>query len=201
MSTQTLTESGEWRDGRAAPKLIAENLRKLPSEIVGTDVDYPDKAHEVDAPHVVKSIVKDFGKKMSADPKDDTPEKIAKRLWAPGPGERAPVRQWFVDVVKMRVISTLINRAIDEYNAGFEPDVAPCHLWFPVNNANEYMLRRGNPPPRKERPRHLRDIDLTVDITDPPRSVVEELKKRGVELDIKKTLKEIDDGRRLIHLV
>lgn len=201
MATQTLTESGEWVEGAAAPRLLPDNLRSLPSELVTRDADDPDKAHEIDAPHVVSTIVKDFAKAHGNAPKDDTAEKVAKKLWAPGPGERAPVRQWFVDVAKMRVIAALVNKMVADFSAGLDVDMTPCHLWFEEDNVNAYFLRSGNPPPRKERPRFLRDIDLTVDVTNPPRSIVELLAAKGIDLDIRKKLKEIEDGRRLIHLV
>lgn len=183
MARRTLAESGEWRDGKAAPQLVRQDLRRLPADLVTKDVDDPDKAHEIDAPHVVSAIIKDFIKANAPSDKPETADGAAKKLWAPGPGERAPVRQWFVDVVKLRVISSMVNRAVEEFAAGIVPDLAPCHLWFPVDNANEYLLRRGNPPPRKDRPRHLRDIDLVVDVMNPPRSIVDELRRRGVELD------------------
>jgi hypothetical protein len=194
---RTLTESGEWRDGAATPRLLPDDLRKLPGELVTKDVDDEAKAHELDAPHVVRGIVKDFAKAQEA-PKDDTPQKVAKKLWAPGPGERAPVRQWFVDVVKMRVIATLVNRAVDDFNAGIDPDISVKHLWFETNNVNAYELRKGNPPPRKERPRHLRDIDLVVDIQDPPKSMVDLLAAKNISLDVKTALREAD--RRVITL-
>lgn len=196
---RTLTESGEWRDGAATPRLLREELRKLPAELVATDVDDPDKAHDLDAPHVISGIVKDFAKAQEP-PKDDTAEKVAKKLWAPGPGEHAPVRQWFVDVAKMRVLATRVRQFVAQYERGRDPDISPCHLWFPVNNVNEYYIRPGNPPPRSQRPRHIKDIDLIVDVMSPPRSIVAELAKRGIDLDIQRMMREIDDGRRLVTL-
>lgn len=197
MAKQALTEAGEWREGAAAPRLLPEELRKLPGELVTRDVDDENKAHDLDAPHVISNIVKDFAKAQEPE-KDDTPQKVAKKLWAPGPGERAPVRQWFVDVAKMRVIAALINKASSEYARGLDPDLTPCHLWFETNNVNDYSLRMGNPPPRCDRPRHLKDIDLVVDVTSPPRSIVELLRAKGIDLNIQKAMKRIDEERRIV---
>ncbi len=197
MSKQVRSESGEWRDGAAAPKLLPEPLRKLPGELVTGDADDEHKVHELDAPHIVSSLVKDFGKSLEPE-KVDTAQKLAKKLWAPGPGERAPVTQWFVDVAKMRVIASLVNRAVDQFSAGLEPDMSVKHLWFPTTNVNEYELRSGNPPARKARPRYLWDIDLVVDVLNPPRTIVEELKKRGIDLDIQKALRQAREGDSVI---
>lgn len=195
----TLTESGEWRDGAAAPRLLPENLRKLPGELVGADVDDPDKAHELDAPHVVKALVKDFAKAQQ-EPRDDTAQKVTKKLWAPGPGERAPVRQWFVDVAKMRVIASLVNRALGQFNAGVAPDLSVKHLWFPNENVNEYELRAGNPPSRRDRPHYLRDIDLVVDVLEPPKSICDLLRSKGIEIDVRKALKQAEEAQHVLTL-
>ena len=200
MAVKVLNSKGEWEDRAASVELLPDNLRSLPAEIVGKDVDDPDKAHVLDAQHVVNTIAKDYGKSIDDKPSDNTTEKVAKKLWAPGPGERAPVRQWFVDVAKMRVIARLITKAVGEHAAGFEPNIDPCHLWFEEDNVNNYFLRMGNPPPRKERPRFLRDIDLTVDITNPPRSIVDLLKAKGIDLDFQKAIREYDNGNRLVQL-
>ena len=196
MTRRVLTESGEWRDGPASPKLLSDELRKLPGELVGNDVDDPDKAHELDAPHVVSTIVTDFAKAQN--PEKDDAKTVVKKLWAPGPGERAPVRQWFVDVTKMRVIATLVRTWLGQFQRGHEPDLTPCHLWFEADNVNAYTLRMGNPPARKDRPRHLRDIDLTVDVMNPPRSMMTEFAKRGVSFDPVQMLQDARNEGRLV---
>lgn len=196
---QTLTEQGEWREGAAAPRMLPDELRKLPGELVTRDVDDPDKAHDSDAPHVVRSIVRDFAKAQAPEP--ETQDKAVKKLWAPGPGERAPVRQWFVDVAKMRVIAALVNRAVDDFGAGLDADLSIKHLWFATDNVNDYTLRSGNPPARRDRPKHLRDIDLVVDVIDPPKSIVELLRAKGIDIDIRQALKRAQEGSRLVHLV
>jgi hypothetical protein len=199
VSKQTLTESGEWREGAASVQLLPDTLRKLPGELVTKDVDDPDKAHEIDAPHVVSNIVKDFAK-AQAPVEADTTEKVAKKLYAPGPGERGPVLQWYVDVTKMRVIAALVSKAMSEYHRGLDPDLTPCHLWFETNNVNEYVLRMGSPPPRSQRPKHLRDIDLVVDVRSPPRSIVELLAAKGIDIDIESAKRRADRERQLVTL-
>lgn len=201
MSRKTL-KGGKWVEGTASPKLLPQNLRTLPGELVATDTDDPDKAHELDAPHIVSSLTKDFCRKHAEPPRKTFRDKT-KTLRAPGPGERGPVVQWYVDVTKMRVIKTLVDKALDEVAAGKDPDLrTPFHLWFPVNNVNEYELRRGVPPSNKHRPKHMRNIDLRVDVMDPPKSMLSELQRRGInlELDFVERLKRAKEGNRVVTL-
>lgn len=199
MAKQVLTESG-WRDGAASPKLLPAELRALPGELVGSDTDDPNKAHELDAPHVRRVIVKDFVKEQTKAPEPETASSVTKKLWAPGPGERAPVRQWFVDVARMRVIKALVNTWAAQFARGGTPDLTPCHLWFPTDNVNEYVLRMGNPPSRKDRPKYLRDIDLVIDVMAPPASMMAEFAKRGVSFDPAKILEQTREESRLVRL-
>lgn len=202
MAKQVLTEAGEWREGSASPRQLPEELRSLPGELVTKDADDPDKAHDLDAPHVVRQIVGDFVKANAPEePKPKTAKEELKKLWAPGPGESAPVRQWFVDVAKMRVIATLVRVAVARFQAGGDPDLTPCHLWFNSNNVNDYCLRMGNPPSNRDRPKFLRDIDLVIDVMKPPRSIMEEFKKRGVDFDPVKLVEQTRQETRLVHLV
>lgn len=179
---------------KAGPKLLAPQLRRLPSELVTNDVDDEAKVHELDAPHVLKGLVKDYGKKVTE------PDKTRPKLFAPGPGERAAVTQWFVDVAKMRVLSALVNRAVDDHNAGRPVDLGVKHLWFPENNVNHYHLRKGNPPPNRRRPKHMREIDLVIDICEPPRSVIKLLREQGISLDVHAALKQANESGRLVSL-
>ena len=158
---RTLTESGEWREGAAAPKLLRDDLRKLPSDLIAMDIDDPDKAHELDAPHVVAGVIRDFDAKMKAEEAPEqapkTPRQAAAKIKAPGPGERGPVVQLYVDVARMRVLQALINEACAKYEAGLSFDLGVKHLWFPdANNVNEYSLREGPAPLKRLRPKHLR---------------------------------------------
>jgi hypothetical protein len=183
--------NGIWQPGTAKPELLPPHLRGLPGNLVSKDLDDPDKAHDLDAPHVINSIVRDAEKAQNPEPeKIDTAPKVAKKLKAPGPGERAPVLQWYVDVAKMRVIHSLIGSAVDACAAGRPYDISVKHLWFPTTNVNEYFLRDGNPPSNKERPKHMRGIDLVVDVLEPPRSIVKALKEHGITLDVMKAIKE-----------
>ena len=191
MSKRTLTESGEWRDGAAAPRLLPEPLRKLPAEFVTTDVDDPDKAHELDAPHVVSGVIKDYAYKDAGEREEKTPRWASKKLRAPGPGERAPVTQWYVDVARMRVLATLVGRACAQFEVGLPADLDVKHLWFPdPRNSNEYELRSGAAPTKRERPKYLREMELDVDVCNPPRKVLSLLKEMGVDFDTVKIFEE-----------
>jgi hypothetical protein len=202
VSAKRLTESG-WVEGKAGPQLIQENLRKLPGELVTKDVDDEAKAHELDAPHVVSTIIKDFGKTLDPS-RPEKPHEAAQKMWAPGPGERGPVTQWFVDVTRMRVLIQRVYSAIDRCATGLEPDLTVCHLRFPdPNNVNEYALKPGPKPHKRLLGRHERELDLEIDVDNPPKRMVALLKSRGVDFDPKKTLREAFEGMeapRLVHL-
>lgn len=197
---QVLGKDGQWVDGGAAPRLLPEHLRVLPGDVVATDIDDPDRAHELDAPHIVRSLKKEHEKQ--AEPEKKTAKGELGKLRAPGVGERAPVTQWFVDVAKMRVIKVLVDKAMGEVARGLSPNIeSQFYLWFPANNVNRYELRKGAPPLDRERPRWMRGIDLRVDMLSPPKSIVRELKARGVDLevDLKERLK-IAEWRRNVLL-
>lgn len=198
-----------WTPGKAAPKLLPEHMRRLPGELVAGDIDDEARVHELDAPHVFRSIVKDFGKTVDApSAKPDTPSDAAKKLWAPGPGERGPVTQWFVDVARMRVLIQRTYTALDRLAAGLEPDLSLCHLRFPdARNVNEYVMAPGPQPHKRMLGKHERELELEVDIMRPPRKVVAMLKERGVTFDPVKALhdateeaKRIEEGSRLVVL-
>jgi len=173
---------GKWAEGKASPELLPAHLRRLPGELVTKEDESPEQIHELDPPHIARSLTREFCEREGDEGKE-TADSAIKKLRAPGPGEKAPVTQWYVDVVRMRVISTLVNKAVDEIAAGLDPDIeSPFHLWFPENNANHYELRKGPAPGNRHRPKHAKHIDLDVRLLEIPRSMQELLKAKGFDL-------------------
>ena len=177
-----LGEDVEWREGRAGAEKLPAPLAALPGEIVTKDSSDPDRAHELDPPHVVEAYEYEYQK---AEREDATPKKLdgaalAAQMQAPI-GEVVPCTQVRVDWVRWRVARPLLDRWVDALDRGENPDLdSPWHVWFPHNNVNEYELRKGLAPRSKDRPRHLRHVRLRVDPFRPPRSVRDLFELHGI---------------------
>lgn len=174
---------GLWVPGKAAPKLLPEHMRGLPSEITTTEEAEADKVHELDPPHVVRSIVKDHARAELRDLAGEGPrpglEELAELADAPV-GEIVPLDQERIDVARMKAAYALLGTLAEQAEQGLKPDLdARWHLWFPTNNVNHRSLRPGNAPPDSERPQHLRGYQLWVDPFCWPRSVTDRLEKFG----------------------
>lgn len=184
---QVRKEDGTWVEGKSSPVLLREDLRKLPGELVTIkEIGHEDKVHPSDAPHIVGALTEEYEARANAELAGETPsaEKKIKKLKCAQPGEVVPLSQWEIDVVKIRVIAAMINSALAAASKGAAPELTVKHLWFPEDNVNHYHLRNGNPPAAQERPRHMRRMKLEVDVFNPPQSVVDVLKRQGVDLDL-----------------
>lgn len=162
--------NGQWVEGRASPELLREDLRKLPGEHVTKEIEDGDKIHAEDAPHVVGSILEDKAKEERNEGKALTvPEAIKSLPKLPPPGVVAPVAgQWWIDIVRTKVLSACLKRFADEYERGIDSDLSVKHLWWPKNNINAYQLRAGNPPSNRDRPKWLRNKRIEIDILNIP---------------------------------
>ena len=181
---RVMKEDGTWHEGSASPKLLKENLRNLPGEIV-TEEDADDsKAHELDPQHVVDAIAYEHGKAQRQEGqknKTTEDEVLYERFGAPL-GEKVPLTQPKIDYVRMRIIRTIIaNYAMDLQN-GVLPDTDHLyHVWFPENNVNNYALKHGKEPANLKRPPHLKNFKLTVDIHEWPKSIEDALEAKGID--------------------
>lgn len=146
---------------------IREDLRRLPSEYVTTDVDDPGKVHALDPGHVRDTIAEE---RFAEDQASKDPAAPAAPPWR-------PVRQDLVDLIGLSATKQLLITASGELESGRPTGLRVYHLWFPKNDIRVYALRRGNPPPDSERPAHLRGIDLVVDPCVLKPRVLETIKK------------------------
>jgi hypothetical protein len=156
-------------------KNLPEHLKGLPENLIGTDMADPDKVDEHDAPHIVGELIEQHAKTEK-----DKARVPYKKLKCAQIGEVVPLSQWEIDVVRMRVISSTVNKLLNEAKTGQDPDMSVNHLWFPEDNVNHYALRTGNPPSDRDRPKHLRGYRIEIDITSIPesvRDVIEEQKR------------------------
>lgn len=184
-------KTGKWREGQAQPRLEPEHIRSKPGEIVTKEIEEGDKIHEEDPPHVMESIVEDWKAQDKPKPKMD-PGRMAtlmklSLLHADRRTRLADLsenrRQIEIDIVRMRVLFTLIDTLNKQCDAGEVPDIGVRHLWFPTGNLGRYELRAGPAPRRALRPKVLRDMKLEIDLESPPQGGMDLLEEAGVYVD------------------
>ena len=208
------TKTGEWKEGKASPRLLPENLRSLPADKVTNDEDDETKAHELDPDHVVESIRDNHKQQVLADkipqayrdPQKIKAEEIKAKLheyleFIP-PGIAATLNQKRIDGVRFRIMSALVNRAYDEHRRGAKSFPTLFHVWFPHNNIAEYELRAGPPPSRSILPERMKNMDLVIDLENWPRRIVDALEYAGFEMPKRPINQEMEradagDGHRV----
>jgi len=204
---KVLKEDGTWAKGKATPKLLREDLRVLPSELVisnDMDIEDADKIHELDPPHIVAALTYEHQKKLAG--VDDEAPALDTSDLPGGPlaqiGQRKTLSQREVDWVRVRLLKVLIDNAIAASDSGTEPDMSVRHVWFPENEVNIYELREGNPPPACERPRHLKSLDLWIDPQRPSGGMRDLTCEVGVDLDwdVRGTWDELYRNRHKIEI-
>lgn len=180
-------QDGTWKEGKAAPRQDPEHMRKLPGELVTTNPADPDKIHELDAPHVVSQLTEDF-----VNANADKPNQRLMPRWFEDvePGVRGvTLNQERIDIVRFRVIRARIDGAIALLQQGGSTDLSVKHLWFPHNDISVYELREGPAPQSNgERPKHLCNFSLEVDLFSWPQRVLDALKEAGQEVPDPKKL-------------
>ena len=201
-------KTGKFVPGHVKPWLPPEHMRVLPSALITKDPSNADSVHELDAPHVVDDLIdiyqeRQHGKDPLAERKlgpvaaVDVPIEAEPANTIPRT-EVVPVNQERVDIVRMRVMSALVQQGIWDVENGMPWVPTIQHLWFPADNVNEYELKPGAGPPRQERPRHLRDIDLELDFFSWPKSAAAKANAAGRELpDFKKMYAHIEAKARI----
>lgn len=173
-------QDGTWQNGKASPKLLKENLRRLPSELVTEEIDEGDKIHELDPPHVVEDI-KETWKEDQLSPKSESLQDSLKKIHLP-PGYK--LNPLAVDIIRMRIIRALIETALGKLkkNPAFDPGAyfsEHQYVWFLEDDYRKRELRQGNPPPDGDRPKHLRGYDLHINILEWPQRIVDILRENG----------------------
>lgn len=196
---RTRAEDGTWRDGKASPKLLREDLRVLPGETVTHEWQDGDRIHEEDPDYVAQTILED---RQIAQDKQEAGfsgldhegqlADMAKQIDDAPIVEAVPINQKRVDAARFRAIANLTLSAEGLAKKG-EPYLHLMevqHLWFPGDDVNKYELRPGNPPADSERPDHLYAIDLVVDPLHWPRRMVDIAHLNGYEPPTEKDFDE-----------
>lgn len=166
-----------WREGRAGPELLREDLRKLPGELVTKEIADGDKIHDLDDPHIVESIKQDWCEAQVGYTNPLLKEAEPLGAAAIKRTEHLTLNQSRVDEVRLRVMRAWAQTNIEWIEAGKTPDLRVRHVWFPKNDVNQYSLRRGNPPSDTDRPKHMRGLRLEIDLESRklPETIVERL--------------------------
>lgn len=181
-------EDGTWEEGKASPKLLREDLRELPGELVvknDLDIQEEDKIHELDPPHIVEALTYEYQQKIAKDGKEDP--KLDTCNLPGGPlaqiGESKKLNQREIDWVRLRLLKVRIDKALQAVENGHEPNMEVFHVWFPQDEVNIYEIRPGNPPSDTDRPPHLKGFHLWIDPKHPSESMRDLTKEVGVDLD------------------
>ncbi len=135
------------------------------------ELENPDAPHPYDPPHILSAFEDDkIAREEGLKPPPD--EKFADPL--PHEGYRPPLTQFTVDCIKMRAFKVAADRGRRDLARG-KPlgDYAKVqHLWFPEPYADNYEARQGNPPPDSARPKHMRGLDIVLDLFNAERVVM-----------------------------
>lgn len=153
-------QSGNWNEGKAAPKLLPDELRALPSDYVTSDIEDTNRVHELDPEHVRLSLVDDridAETRPTAEPEQNLPSLPRNIEWVPCTQEN-------IDLIRLRVTKILVDANYHKVSWGEPPDNRIRHVWFHENDINgTYELRMGNAPPSGQRPKHLKWKHLEID--------------------------------------
>lgn len=97
-----------------------------------------------------------------------------------------------VDEVRFRVLLWLARDVLRHKRK--RADVPLRHMWWGTPNLDEYELRMGNAPADIERPRHLKRLDLAIDVMDMPARVAHCMRPGGIaDQLVQQALDESDD--------
>jgi hypothetical protein len=160
-------------------KKLPADLAKLPSELVTNEIGEEDKIHKNDAPHVRLGIVKAAAKKEKRVVKQNILAEAYMRTLLTGIAKSDPTRpvdQFLVDICRGWVLA---KKALSA-----DPNFAPRYLWFEKSRGWAMTLKKGEPPPDRRRPLHLRRLKLRLNMLSWPERVVDILKEAGINYGV-----------------
>lgn len=185
-------KTGKWREGAASPRLEPAHMRDKPGELLTREIEEGDKIHEEDPQHIVDSILDDWEAQDKPKPKMDpgrmeilrklSLDRAEKHLRLSDLGEER--RQLEIDIVRMRILFTLVDTYVKQMEEGLDVDPDEVHhVWFPSNQLGVYELRKGPAGHHSNRPKWLKGMELELDLNNPPRRGMDLLKEAGVDIE------------------
>lgn len=154
---------GEDLKPKEAPsvELLPERLRVLPSDLVTKDHDDPDRAHILDPDHIIEALEEDYNDRHNGGKPEDDPRLTASRQVT----RESP--QLAVDLVRLRVMSATARQNLAWMQQGLPTDEGAFWLYFnDATNFDDNYERRALPVLEKL-PKHMRGLDLVIDIMSP----------------------------------
>lgn len=157
---------------RGKGKLIREDLRKLPGDLVTKEHPDGSRIHELDPPHIVDKIAQDYREDpdiYTKGPRKPDPEYKLK-------GTITRYGQLGIDFrrinVYMATCRTIVKRnernQFSCINYIIEQAKCPLYIWYPKDDLLSAELRKGHAPSNGSRPKWLKNKDLWVNILDFP---------------------------------
>lgn len=173
-------------------KTIPRGMEMLPSDLVTHDAADRERIHPNDPAHIVKALMK---QRARAAAREAPPVVLAQAAvaavfdsWSKDPIKVKQLAQDWVDIWRSKVILNWAQKPLIEY--------ALHHLWFPdPHRADSVELRVGPPPARGDRPKHLKNLNLEVQVLDWPTRLRDIVKDAGA--DPAAALEEIDVAIRM----
>jgi hypothetical protein len=166
-------------------RTVAKHLRKLPGELVTHDAGDKERIHRQDPWHVQSGLKKEAAKRLVGYVPPIVRCQTAVRAifdkLQQDPFRFHNLDQELVDLWRARTILAWAQK--------LDIDTDQYHLWFEKPSGHSAELRRGHPPPRGERPNHLKNLNLELHVLDWParmRDIV-----RGVGINPEDALEEI----------
>ena len=158
-------------------KVLPKDLRALPGEIVTTDIGDDTKVHEHDPRHIRGSIIKAAAKKEKEVLKTNILAESFLRTMLVGIAKKnrqRAVDQYTIDLCRGWHLAKMALHA--------DPDFSLKHIWMERPSGWAFSVREGAPPP--DRPKHLKPLQLEIDLTDWPPRIIDLLREAGIRFDL-----------------
>jgi hypothetical protein len=159
----------------------------MPSEHVTKDGGDVDKIHPDDDPHVVEQYQADFARAQheAMNPARRETDKSAIQAFVEQHVNWNVFNQASVDWMRFVAIYNGIDGIMKRRERGEMPDLHEIkHLWFPKPSFDAVQCKKGNAPADVERPKHLKGLNLAVDLWEWPGRCEAALKRAGLNTDL-----------------
>jgi len=158
---------------RGKGRLIAKDLRKLPSELVTDEHADTSKIHTLDPSHIKRKLIEDYKTKQFLEEiKSQRPTYMLR-------GKVSQHGQRGIDFESIRAFKGVL-RTIWKLLVRGERNVSnPCYLWFPEDRLSKVELRVGPVPSNSNRPRWLKRMDLLIDPGNIPKRLYDIMKSHN----------------------
>jgi len=157
---------------RGKGRLIAKDLRKLPSELVTDEHSDGSRVHVLDPPHIKRRLIDDYKAKQLQESVHQRPTYILR-------GKVSQHGQRGIDYERIHAFKGVL-RTIWKLLARGKRNVSyPRYLWFPEDRLSKVELRVGSVPSDSDRPHWLKRRDLVIDPGNIPKRLYDIMKSHN----------------------